>query len=126
MGDTYKDFLDNSAKKKELQDKILEPGMIKKIHLFDIDTLVEPKWANVQNKPEKYTPSLHHESHENMGSDEISVEGLSGELADDQPPKAHTHDDRYYTEAETDDLFKAVVCHGGKVITHKGEIVICI
>lgn len=34
-------------------------------------------------------PAAHAASHENTGSDEISVAGLSGELADDQPPKAH-------------------------------------
>jgi hypothetical protein len=34
-------------------------------------------------------PMAHHESHESLGSDEISVAGLSGELADDQPAKAH-------------------------------------
>jgi len=33
--------------------------------------------------------AAHASSHENGGSDEISVAGLSGELADDQPPKAH-------------------------------------
>ena len=35
------------------------------------------------------TPSAHKTFHENTGGDEISVAGLSGELADDQPPKAH-------------------------------------
>ncbi|RLC81854.1 MAG: hypothetical protein DRJ03_19710 [Chloroflexi bacterium] len=34
------------------------------------------------------TPT-HANSHEAGGTDEISVAGLSGELADDQPPKAH-------------------------------------
>lgn len=32
---------------------------------------------------------LHASTHEDGGSDEISVAGLSGELADNQPPKAH-------------------------------------
>jgi len=31
----------------------------------------------------------HHATHENTGTDEISVAGLSGALADDQPPAAH-------------------------------------
>lgn len=31
----------------------------------------------------------HHATHEDGGDDEISVAALSGELADDQPPKAH-------------------------------------
>jgi len=34
-------------------------------------------------------PAAHAASHENGGSDEISVAGLSGELADPQPPKTH-------------------------------------
>ncbi|GAJ14101.1 unnamed protein product, partial [marine sediment metagenome] len=34
------------------------------------------------------TPA-HAATHQNEGADEISVAGLSGELADDQPPKAH-------------------------------------
>lgn len=127
MDNAYKDFLDNSAKRKELQDLTFKPGIVKRRHLFkDVDNYIEPEWNNVKNKPKYCSPSAHHEEHENMGSDEISVKGLSGELADDQPSKAHAHDDRYYTETEIDDLFKAVVCHSGKVITHTGEIVICI
>ena len=35
------------------------------------------------------TPSTHATSHEDGGGDEIDVGGLSGELADPQPPKAH-------------------------------------
>lgn len=34
----------------------------------------------------------HAASHQNGGGDEISVAGLSGELADNQPPKAHASD----------------------------------
>ena len=35
--------------------------------------------------------SDHSTRHENGGADEISVEGLSGDLADLQDPKDHTH-----------------------------------
>jgi hypothetical protein len=35
------------------------------------------------------TPATHASSHQNGGGDEVSVAGLSGELADPQPPKAH-------------------------------------
>jgi hypothetical protein len=35
------------------------------------------------------TPSAHASSHQNGGTDEVNVAGLSGELADPQPPKAH-------------------------------------
>ena len=38
-----------------------------------------------------HAPAAHKASHENDGDDEISVAGLSGELADDQPPKSHAH-----------------------------------
>jgi len=34
-------------------------------------------------------PALHASKHENAGDDEINVGGLSGELADNQPPKDH-------------------------------------
>lgn len=37
-------------------------------------------------------PGAHAEEHENGGGDEISVEGLSGLLADAQTPLAHTHE----------------------------------
>lgn len=39
--------------------------------------------------PTGIVPSLHAASHENDGTDEINVDGLSGELADPQPPKLH-------------------------------------
>lgn len=34
---------------------------------------------------------IHHTRHEDGGADEVNVAGLSGELADGQTPKAHTH-----------------------------------
>lgn len=37
-------------------------------------------------------PTAHGPTHEKTGSDEINVGGLSGELADPQPPKTHTQD----------------------------------
>jgi len=45
--------------------------------------------ANITSQSELHAPKLHAASHENGGSDEIDVSGLSGELADPQPPKAH-------------------------------------
>jgi len=39
----------------------------------------------------KGAPGAHASTHENGGGDEVSVAGLSGELADPQPPKSHTH-----------------------------------
>jgi len=38
------------------------------------------------------TLGAHHETHENGGDDELSVDGLSGDLADAQDPKAHASD----------------------------------
>jgi len=48
-------------------------------------------------------PQAHNTSHENGGSDEISVAGLSGELADDQPLKEHDnakHSTNYAPDAD--------------------------
>lgn len=50
----------------------------------------------------------HSARHENGGADEMSVAGLSGLLADPQTPLAHTHDDRYFTETESDARFAAI------------------
>ena len=44
-------------------------------------------------------PEAHASTHENGGSDEIDVAGLSGELADDQPPKAHALGGAKHTSA---------------------------
>ena len=69
-----------------------------------------PKWSDVVDKPSSFTPSAHKASHENSGSDEISVAGLSGELADAQTPKAHTHPESditgldKYTQAQVNAL----------------------
>jgi len=47
------------------------------------------------------TPTAHATSHENGGADEISVAGLSGELADPQPPKNHDHSANKLAQANT-------------------------
>jgi len=50
-------------------------------------------------------PKAHKTTHQNGGTDEISVTGLSGELADDQPPKAHDntkHSTAYQATSEKD------------------------
>lgn len=46
-------------------------------------------------------PKAHKTDHQNGGADEISVAGLSGELADDQPPKAHSHDEIIDADGDT-------------------------
>lgn len=48
------------------------------------------------------TPTAHSGSHENGGSDEISVAGLSGDLADEQDPKAHASS---HAKDASDELF---------------------
>jgi len=54
-----------------------------------------PFWGSIPDKPSSFPPSTHASTHENTGSDEISVSGLSGLLADAQTPLAHktTHQD---------------------------------
>lgn len=53
--------------------------------------------------------AAHHTRHENGGADEISVEDLSGELADDQPPKQHGLSDaaKHSSTAVENDIFTA-------------------
>jgi hypothetical protein len=46
--------------------------------------------------------STHAGTHEDGGVDEISVAGLSGELADPQPPKSHTHTAAQVTDFDTE------------------------
>jgi len=82
MDDAYRDFLDNSAKRKELQGLLLEAGLIKKIHLFNIDALIEPKWDNVQEKPSTFPPSDH--EHDNYFS-------MDGSPIDDEYAKFTIH-----------------------------------
>lgn len=51
-------------------------------------------YLNLTDVPASFLPSAHHISHENGGSDEVSVVGLSGLLADAQTPLSHhtTHE----------------------------------
>lgn len=48
-------------------------------------------WANLAGKPSVFPPDTHVTQHQNGGSDEIDLTGLSGVLADPQTPAAHTH-----------------------------------
>ena len=48
-------------------------------------------YPDLDEIPSSFTPSAHKTSHENGGADEIGVAGLSGELADLQKVKDHTH-----------------------------------
>lgn len=45
--------------------------------------------ADTEDYEEGGAAGLHHTTHENGGSDEVTVEGLSGTLADPQTPAAH-------------------------------------
>lgn len=55
-------------------------------HARDHHTRHEPGGAD---EVSGVTPGAHAASHQDTGADEINVAGLSGELADDQKPKAH-------------------------------------
>ena len=50
---------------------------------------VASDWIYITGLPSSFTPSAHASSHQNGGSDEVSVTGLSGLLADGQTPLAH-------------------------------------
>lgn len=58
------------------------------------------------------SPSAHATSHQNGGTDEISVAGLSGLLADAQTPAAHTHVQSDVTGLVSDLAGKAAATHG--------------
>lgn len=45
--------------------------------------------ATLDDSGDPRTPTSHASTHQNLGADEINVGGLSGELADPQPPKTH-------------------------------------
>jgi len=51
--------------------------------------------TETHNHDTVYAPISHKASHQNGGSDEINVAGLSGVLADAQTPAAHNHDSDY-------------------------------
>ena len=48
--------------------------------------------SQITNESDLHSPKSHASSHQNNKSDEINVNGLSGELADVQPPKFATTD----------------------------------
>lgn len=59
-------------------------------------------------------PTAHKADHENGGGDEISVAGLSGELADDQPAKIHALDADTPVDAD-EFIFYDAAGHNNKV-----------
>jgi hypothetical protein len=73
-------WLEAYAFKGDKYDKIVEILNEINIHGITLDELE----AGLGHAPE-----AHKTSHQDGGSDEISVAGLSGELADNQPPKSH-------------------------------------
>lgn len=58
--------------------------------LADLNTKVSD--ATLDDSGDPRDPNAHKTSHQEGGTDEINVAGLSGELADDQPVKSHTID----------------------------------
>ena len=65
--------------------------------------------ANLDDDGDPRTPTAHATTHQNGGSDEINVGGLSGLLADDQSPLPHaaTHEDGGSDELQVEDLATA-------------------
>jgi len=63
-------------------------------------------WDEVEDKADQSDLDNHSDQHEDGGSDEINVGGLSGELSDPQPPKTHsgTHEDGGTDEINLEDL----------------------
>ncbi len=57
----------------------------------------------------------HAASHQNGGSDEVNVAALSGELADDQPPKAHSR--TVHSDIDQSLLVADDVVHGKMTIS---------
>jgi hypothetical protein len=66
--------------------------MLKSVYDTDEDGVVdnsEKLEGSTKAEVQDHDPKAHAASHQNAGADEISVAGLSGELADAQPPKTH-------------------------------------
>lgn len=66
------------------------------VQVDDGDLFINPDDAPATGRwhkdvPAGGLPGSHGTTHENLGSDEIDVAGLSGELVDPQPPKTHSH-----------------------------------
>jgi len=72
--------------------------------LANLNTLVSD--ATLDGTTDPRDPTTHSLTHENGGTDEINVAGLSGDLADPQDPKAHasTHSDGGADEITVENL----------------------
>jgi hypothetical protein len=66
-------------------------------------------------------PALHAVSHQNGGTDEINVAGLSGLLADGQTPNAHLHNQSDITTLVADLLAKADLVAGKVPVAQLGS-----
>lgn len=58
----------------------------------ELGSVIEHKWDSITGKPSTFTPSAHTHS-------QADITGLAASLAG-KSDTGHTHDDRYYTEAE--------------------------
>ncbi len=72
-------------------------------------------YGTLSGTPTEFTPEDHADHHENGGSDEISVTGLSGELADAQTPKAHDMLSAYHGDTTASAVSR------GSLITGQGS-----
>jgi len=105
------------------EDALTDGGIEQTPHLVDQDeydairNASSPSGAN-PFKTSNENPIDHATRHENGGADEIDVGGLSGELADPQPPKAHTH-----VESDVTNLVSDLAAKVPKsAFTAKGDI----
>ena len=94
--DTSAVHVDSAAEISAVADKAAPAGA-DYLLLEDSAAADAKKSASITNVVGAAPPQAHDTSHENGGGDEISVAGLSGELADDQPPKAHAIDGATHT-----------------------------
>jgi hypothetical protein len=80
---------DDSSANVNLVGDVASPGNSK---LYGTNSSGVRGWYDI---PTAGVPDAHNDTHENGGSDEISVAGLSGVLADAQTPATHYHDSDY-------------------------------
>jgi len=80
---------DDSSNNVNLVGDVSAPGNSK---LYGTNSSGVRGWYDI---PTAGIPDAHNDTHENGGSDEISVAGLSGVLADAQTPATHYHDSDY-------------------------------
>jgi hypothetical protein len=102
-------FVDNSA---------IKPGAVRTGHT-NLELPTEDYHAASKEYVDSYSPAHHHTRHEDGGTDEISVTGLSGLLADGQTPLAHKTS---HQDGGTDEIsIEGLAGTSAALTTHKGS-----